>query len=256
MQEKLEQLIERAESLRNSSSDDPKFLAWQTDVLCFLEKRYRKDSRQVTLIENLPFQSPASIFGYQGSANDIKCFQHDLETAIQHLKIYLSDNDVQTEQTPKQISGNNENVFIVHGRDEGVKAQVSNLVQKMRLKPIILHEQANEGQTIIEKFEKHADVKAAIVLFTGDDFGRYKDADKDEKRPRQNVIFEAGYFMGKLGRKNTIILAEEGLNIQSDLQGYIYIPLDEYQGWHTKLARELKAIGFDIDLNTLIQETL
>jgi predicted nucleotide-binding protein len=62
--------------------------------------------------------------------------------------------------------------------------------------------------------------------------------------------------MGKLGRKNTIILAEEGLNIQSDLQGYIYIPLDERQRWHLDLARELKKIGFNIDMNDLVQEML
>jgi predicted nucleotide-binding protein len=58
--------------------------------------------------------------------------------------------------------------------------------------------------------------------------------------------------MGKLGRKNTIILAEEGLNIQSDLQGYIYIPLDEHRRWHFDLAIELKTIGFNIDMNNVV----
>ena len=114
-----------------------------------------------------------------------------------------------------------------------------------------MHEQANAGKTVIEKFEKYADVKAAVILFTGDDVGKYKDDPEYEKRARQNVIFEAGYFMGKLGRENTIILAEEGLPIQSDLSGYIYIPLDERQRWHFDLARELKAIGFAVDMNDL-----
>ncbi|MDR1220366.1 MAG: nucleotide-binding protein [Treponema sp.] len=249
MRERLERLIERAESIRNSSSNSPEFKAWKTDVLRFLINQYGKVSIEVTSFENLQFYS---IYLRNNPDKIIERFQHGLETAILYLKNYLSDSDVQTEQTQKQIPENNENVFIVHGRDEGVKAQVSNLVQKMKLKPIILHEHANKGQTVIEKFEKHADVKAALVLFTGDDIGKYKDDDKDEKRPRQNVIFEAGYFMGKLGRKNTIILAEEGLNIQSDLQGYIYIPLDEHRRWHFDLARELKAIGFDIDMNTLV----
>jgi predicted nucleotide-binding protein len=162
-------------------------------------------------------------------------------------KILKELEDSTQSEAQKQMSENDRKVFIVHGRDEGVKAQVSNLIQKIKLQPIILHEQANEGKTIIEKFEKHADVKAAIVLFTGDDVGRYKKEDEYKKRPRQNVIFEAGYFMGKLGRRNTIILAEEGLDIQSDLQGYIYISLDERQKWHDDLTRELKAIGFDYD---------
>jgi predicted nucleotide-binding protein len=251
MQEKLNQFIECAESLRNSSLGSPEFLAWKTDVLRFLEKRYGENSREVKTIEGLPFSSPLSLAGSVSRAEALQSFQHDLETAVLCLKKYLPDSDIQTEQTQKPIPGNNENVFIVHGRDEGIKAQVSRFVEKMKLKPIILHEQANEGETIIGKFEKHADVKTAIVLFTGDDIGRYKDDDKDEKRPRQNVIFEAGYFMGKIGRKNTIILAEEGLDIQSDLQGYIYIPLDARQRWHLDLALELQAIGFDIDLKNL-----
>jgi predicted nucleotide-binding protein len=36
----------------------------------------------------------------------------------------------------------------------------------VNLEPIILHEQANQGKTIIEKFEAHAGVGFAIVLLT------------------------------------------------------------------------------------------
>jgi predicted nucleotide-binding protein len=122
---------------------------------------------------------------------------------------------------------------------------------KLQLKPIILNEQVNEGKTVIEKFEKYANVDVAIVLFTVDDIGKYKGAKNLEGRARQNVIFEAGYFIGKLGRAKTIILYEDGLQIPSDLAGYIYIPLDQNKRWHLDLARELKAIGCDIDLNKL-----
>jgi predicted nucleotide-binding protein len=174
---------------------------------------------------------------------------------INHISPYPSLaylNETDEKQTKQETSIDTKKIFIVHGRDEGVKAQISSLLLKMNLEPIILHQEANEGQTLIEKFEKHADVRAAIILFTCDDVGKYKDDSKEEKRPRQNVIFEAGYFMGKLGRKHTIILAENGLNIQSDLQGYIYIPLDEHQRWHFEVARELKVLGFTIDMNKLV----
>lgn len=55
-------------------------------------------------------------------------------------------------------------VFIVHGHDTEMKASVARLLSKLDLEPIILHEQANQGRTLIEKFEKHADVGFAIVL--------------------------------------------------------------------------------------------
>jgi predicted nucleotide-binding protein len=151
----------------------------------------------------------------------------------------------------EEISESINNIFIVHGRNEGVEAEVSNFLRRLNLEPIILHEQVNKGKTVIEKFEKFSNVKAAVILFTADDIGKYKDDKEYECRARQNVIFEAGYFIGKLGRENTIILYENGLNIPSDLAGYIYIPLDPNKRWHLDLARELKAIGFDIDLNNL-----
>jgi len=141
---------------------------------------------------------------------------------------------------------------VVHGRNDGFKSEVSSFLTRLELNPIILNEKANRGRTIIEKFENHSNVTSAIVLFTSDDVGKFKD-DKDlEARARQNVIFEAGYFIGKLGREKTIILYEEGLKIPSDLLGYIYIPLDINKRWHLDLAKELKAIGFEIDLNKLI----
>jgi len=153
-------------------------------------------------------------------------------------------------ETKKRQTVNN--VFLVHGRNDGTKAEVAAFLMKMKLKPIILHEQPNLGRTVIEKIEKYADVNAAVVLFTFDDFGRFRDEGADEPRARQNVIFEAGYFVGKLGRENTIILYEEGLTIPSDLSGYVYIQLDEKKRWHIELARELRAIGLDVNADNLI----
>jgi predicted nucleotide-binding protein len=62
-------------------------------------------------------------------------------------------------------------VFIVHGRKEGPREAVARLVTKLGLDPIILHEQASGGRTIIEKIEHHSDVGFAVVLLTGDDLG-------------------------------------------------------------------------------------
>jgi len=111
----------------------------------------------------------------------------------------------------------------------------------------------NKGLTIIEKFVDSSDVKAAIVLFTRDDIGKLKEEDTElEDRARQNVVFEAGFFIGKLGRKNTIILLERGLTLPSDLDGVAYIEIDPNDGWQLKVAKELKVLNFDIDINYLL----
>ena len=73
---------------------------------------------------------------------------------------------------------------------------------------------------------------------------------QDEKRvARQNVIFELGYFIGKLGRNRVCALHEEGVDIPFDYTGVLYIPMDPSGGWKILLAREIKQTGIEIDLN-------
>jgi predicted nucleotide-binding protein len=126
------------------------------------------------------------------------------------------------------------------------------------LNPIILHEQADEGKTIIEKFEKHADVSFAVAIFSGDDIGVAKNEISPSKktiqeslhaRARQNVVFEFGYFMGALGRQNVRAIVADGVETPSDYSGVLYIPFDAADGWRLKLVKELKAAGLDIDAN-------
>ena len=146
-------------------------------------------------------------------------------------------------------------VFIVHGREEGPRESVARFVARLGLNPIILHEQPDQGRTIIEKFEEHsADVRYAIVLLTADDRGGLADAKPSTYRPRarQNVILELGYFLGKLGRRRVSVIYEEAVEIPSDYQGVLYTPLDPGTAWRFKLAREMKAAGFDIDLNLAV----
>ncbi|WP_052735114.1 TIR domain-containing protein [Methanosarcina mazei] len=103
-------------------------------------------------------------------------------------------------------------IFVVHGHDEEMKQAVARTLEKLDLKPIILHEQVNLGKTIIEKFESCSEnVSFAIVLLSPDDIGYNKDQSPGSAmfRARQNVILELGYFMGKLGRKNVFVFIEK-----------------------------------------------
>lgn len=113
-------------------------------------------------------------------------------------------------------------------------------------------QQPNEGRTIIEKFEDHADVGFAIVLMTPDDVGALvKEKDKLKPRARQNVIMELGFFLGKLGRKRVCALHKD-VEIPSDYKGVLYVPMDKQGGWQLKLATEIKAAGIEIDLNKVM----
>lgn len=145
-------------------------------------------------------------------------------------------------------------VFLVHGRDSELKESTARFLEKLELKPIILHEQLNKGRTIIEKFEDYSDVSFAIVIMTPDDIGAIsEEKDNLKSRARQNVVFELGYFIGKLGRKNVVALVKGDIEVPSDYSGVIFIGVDNNDGWKMILSKEIKASGLDIDLNKMLK---
>jgi predicted nucleotide-binding protein len=139
-------------------------------------------------------------------------------------------------------------VFIVHGHDEGPKYAVIRFVERLGFEAIILHEQASQGRTVIEKIEAHSDVGFAVVLLTPDDFGGTK-GEEPKDRARQNVVLELGYFIGKLNRSRVCALKRGDIEVPSDFGGVVYVPFDDSGGWREALGRELEAAGFDIDWN-------
>lgn len=164
----------------------------------------------------------------------------------------VSIRTTQPNQIGKKIERDLQKVFIVHGHNRTLLLEVSALITKLGLTPIILHEQANIGQTIIEKFEKNSSVGLAIVLLTGDDVGKSKAAKTQKARARQNVILELGYFIGKLGRKRVIPLYELGVELPSDINGVVYEPIDKYGHWKLRVIREMKELGYKVDANQII----
>ena len=150
-------------------------------------------------------------------------------------------------------SGSNR-VFVIHGHDEATRQTVARFLEKLELAPIILHEQPNEGRTIIEKVEAYADVRFAVVLLTPDDVGALA-TNKDDLNPRarQNVILELGYFIGKLGRERVCALKKGGVETPSDYDGVVYTDLDDAGAWKMELFRELNAAGLDVDAKRAFQ---
>ncbi len=159
----------------------------------------------------------------------------------------------QRESFPRDLGpeGTGSSVFVVHGHDEGMRQSVARFLEKLHLQPIILHEQPSLGRTLIEKFERHSNVRYAVVLLSPDDLGACASTPNELKpRARQNVVLELGYFIGKLGRSNVCALLKDDVERPSDLVGLVYVPYEGDQGnWRIGLAREIKAAGIRVDMN-------
>lgn len=156
----------------------------------------------------------------------------------------------ETKQSNKMPSTVNNNVFIVHGRDNATKTEVARFLEQLSLKAVILHEQVSQGKTIIEKIEEYTDVGYGIILYTPCDKGCLADDSDMKPRARQNVVFEHGYLIGKLGRDKVCALMKGDVEYPNDISGVLYV---KYQDdWKLQLAKEMKKAGLPVDMNLLI----
>ncbi len=228
------------------------WIEYKTRVKNFINKSMSEDSPAVKMV------SVALAIKTQGyEPEKFERAKASLLKALENTKNALQEDiygeliDEESENLSPSLSNK---VFIVHGHDSELKNDVERFIHEIGLEPIVLHRQADEGNTIIEKFEKNADVGYAFILLTPDEMAYtidQKDIPNDSKvteyRARPNVIFEFGYFVGKLGRSKVCCLHKGDTSIPSDLSGLVYKKIDgNIDSIAYSIIKELKAVGYDI----------
>jgi len=181
---------------------------------------------------------------------------HRLDSIVERLELFADDSNVSVVEPAKDARAvdKSNKVFVVHGRDDAAKANLEVFLREIGLDPIVLHRQADEGLTIIEKFEKHADVGYVFVLLTPDECAYLASEEKlpeaqrrVELRARPNVIFEFGYFVGRLGRKRVCCLYTGEVSLPSDIQGLIYKRfVSSIEEVAYGIIKDLKAAGYQV----------
>ena len=259
---RLRKALNRIPELRQQSSDSTDFEKWKRNTEIAIENSFGRESRHIEDFSRIRYFSPLVVLDGGDNSDDRVSYIEGLESAaavlesmIEEVEEYWSDNDVSAAAHGKRaVVPDTREVFLIHGRDEGTRETVARFLQQLELEPVILTEQASHGRTIIEKFETHADVSFAIALLTPDDAGTLQsETSASRPRARQNVIFEIGFFIGRLGRERVRALTKGEVEIPSDYSGVEYIPLDDGGGWKFQLVKELKAAGFDVDANRALQ---
>lgn len=212
--------------------------------------------------------SPQSYYSVYGRTGDpTRLFGEDI---IKEAKQQINEKVVYLESVMGQLSlipqvGINDNhnkgvkadmenkdVFIVHGHDGGLKNEVARFITDMGYNPIILHEQPNRGKTIIEKIETFSNVCYAIILYTPCDKGASRNNQDLLPRARQNVVFEHGYLIGKLGRERVCALIKEEVERPGDVDGIVYVTYDDRGAWKKDIAKEFNTLGMHFNHNALL----
>ena len=139
-------------------------------------------------------------------------------------------------------------VFLVHGRDTEALLSVKEFIKDIGLWPVILKDEAGGLAILLTHFSRHANVDFALVIATPDDVGSLAKPRRLQPRPRQNVIFELGFFCAKLPTDRIVLLKKkpEVLEMPSDVNGVRHIELDAHGGWKEMLQKELRRAGFEI----------
>lgn len=256
--ELLQAKIGEIEALQSHGPTSEEFIRWKNSTATTIKNVFLNDSTRWNEFQNIRYRPSSCIL-----AGDIhrvfrEAFLRGLSTAratlqamIEEIQTFWPDDAPPAPATPTPPPLDSRKVFLVHGRDTAAKEAVARFLEHLDLRPIILSEQPNGGKTMIEKYEREANnASYAVVLFTPDDIGGLQSADEQQARVRQNVIFELGYFAGRLGRERVCILTDPSVEIPSDIFGLGYVPFDSSgDGWKIGLGRELKNAGFDIDAN-------
>ncbi len=261
IRQKLEILLEEGKSFNFSNfamislmgypeSYSSEYISWRTRVSTIIEKAFGQSS---AVYQNYQKGGEVRVLGYP-SSNFNKAhayFLGAIRSGIDLMDLGIGNDE---EKTAPSTASLGKEVFIVHGHDEKLKQQVEIFLKERGLTPIVLHRQPDEGRTVIEKFEKHSKVGYAIILLTPDDIG-YSSAEgiKEENerkinfRARQNVIFEFGYFVGKLGRGRVCCIFKEGVDLPTDVSGMIYKSVkDNVEEVGLSIMKDLKAVGYSI----------
>ncbi|MBH1460859.1 nucleotide-binding protein [Stenotrophomonas sp. GD03993] len=253
-----------AYSQRGSDFGKERFEAWRRQINKFLDENISGARKMLdkkltqTVFFRRQYESDFDVF-MRERGNPSVAFLDSLSLDIANDEYEFSRSSSgnaselgRASEAPESTAGRSDRVFIVHGHNEAMKSKAARFVEKLGLKSIILHEQANQGHTIIEKIEAHTDVGFAIVLYTPDDVGGTSLEAKEgvlHSRARQNVVFEHGYLIAKLSRARVVPLVSGKVELPSDISGVVYV---DDANWQVDIAKEMRAAGYSIDFNKLL----
>jgi len=197
---------------------------------------------QLKPVQEVPFSDQAFDSGY--SKHEKAKLREVANTSgilLQKVKLLLSLPA--PTKLNSQVRSNQ--IFLVYNQDNPMTSDVTATLENLELEPITIQENT-------EKIVDYPHVCFAVVLLSPDILAYPKEQPSDQAtyRPTQDVVFQLGYLLGRLGNQNVAAIYPPTQDFEiPDDPNIIWI---EYKtGWYLKLVKELKAANFDVDANKL-----
>lgn len=209
------QLTEMKRLSPDSAKGSAKFSKWRRDAEVAIEKIFGEDSRYVG--EFADIYSPNTNLNHKYILGAKMLF----ESMIDEIELYWpEDTHEPADDTPQREAASGGPitkpcVFIGHGRSP-LWARLQLFLEKQLGLDIVSYEsEPRAGESIISILEKMLEQSTfAVLILTAED-----ETASGNKRPRQNVVHEAGLFQGRLGFKKAILLRQEGTEDFSNVAG-------------------------------------
>lgn len=252
--ERLNQDVSSAYVHKGAEFGRERFSAWERAIYKFLDKNLSVYKKKLYIKLN-----PTAYVGFHDPMKQFRVYKYDPSVSfIESLILDIQNDEIEENVDPNEDQKNLKvnrskllnKTFIVHGHDDATKERTARYLEKLGFEAVILHEQASGGKTIIEKLEHFTDVGFGIVLYTADDEGSVKDKKDYKPRARQNVVFEHGLLIGKLGRGKVFpLVTDYSVELPGDISGMVYL---SDTNWELQLAKEIRELGYQIDMNKVV----
>ncbi|MFN6945235.1 MAG: TIR domain-containing protein [Cytophagaceae bacterium] len=154
-----------------------------------------------------------------------------------------------------KVKEENKKIFVVYGKDSGLKDKVSSYLGRLKMDYEYLEEGEDAAADYISFHEKAKDCEYAIVLFSADNQVSSQEESPALYRCSQKVIFQLGYFLARNGKKHTIILSipDKNIELPFDFDGIGISDIDAQGHWKKELVEHMRKSGIYVDEELMVK---